>query len=37
LDGRRGIVFYRQLILPTDFDDALIDELSNFIITGAQA
>lgn len=30
-------VFYRQLILPTEFDDTLIDELSNFIITGAQA
>jgi AcrR family transcriptional regulator len=30
-----GVLWYRLLILPTDFDDALIDELTTLITTGA--
>lgn len=30
-----GVLWYRLLIMPTDFDDALTDELANLITTGA--
>ncbi|MDQ0679760.1 AcrR family transcriptional regulator [Arthrobacter pascens] len=30
-----GVLWYRLLIMPTDFDDALADELANLITTGA--
>lgn len=31
-----GVLWYRLLIVPADFDDALIDELTNLLTTGAQ-
>jgi AcrR family transcriptional regulator len=31
-----GVLWYRLLIMPAEFDDELIDELTNLITTGAQ-